>query len=259
MRTLPRTEFEAARKPEPVLALVQKHLGSMSSDPWKGIPELILYDDGTILFKNAGGQPRVGKLSKRQRQNALGRLDELGFNELPGFTDAVPDRLHQTLSYVLRRGANGWVERTRYGHSPTCEASRNFDVILKYVSSLAVANSRPWEPEEIEVRLYGPGDSGVGIPWPPRLPIPQLPKKALRAKKAESASYEYIWPIRYESRLRKLDRKSNTMLSPGVRLSGRNWWMNFRHHVNGRPILEKVMKRDNKNQSRVDCPPRVWE
>lgn len=195
-------------------------------------PTLVVYEDGLAIQNRViRGRPeqRQGRLSTEQVTALVQQIAANGFMDLPRRMTAE-SHMHAQAAMIGVRVGEWWkwvtVEGLHLDALPR-DAPRLDVFASTYCTlwSLDVPDARVWEPEEVDVMLWGYNHAKQAVPWPSDVPPPP---STLKPPKLGEGAYKHRIEGKYEPVLIELLEDA-----PGqaVLFNGEKWAVDLRRRV----------------------------
>jgi hypothetical protein len=201
----------------------------IETDPWAMVigsdsPRLVLYDDGTVIYRADGGYQSV-TLTPADSAALAAKVNLAGIKDYTDYTDATDQPSSIIIDFRTKQAvvAYGATSRHRKAGEPGDKLLAMITILREYQSPDAV----PWEPEAIEVMIwpyeYAPEPS---IIWPEAWPGLDDPATVQRGD-----SYSLFVPIREKEAL--LAFLETRKPRGAIKIGGRKWAVSLRAPLPG--------------------------
>jgi hypothetical protein len=238
----------------PLIVLFERNpwLMSVGSD----FPTLVVYEDGRALFVSGDRQKARVMNGHVDPRAAVSLRDELvagGFMEAAADTTCSRATDQVTVEILVRRGAS-WKMASAYGigKDGSCEgrAPKAFVEAYRRLQKLGPAGAKPFEPDEIEVMIWGfEYARGEPIPWPSDVPAPPANVVPQEDGPYRPRSYDHVVSARFRPQIEKLVRAMDSSKPPrAMLLNGHKWTVVPRALWPGYRLVEDVVRCAYKNR-----------
>jgi len=193
--TIPKTASGAA----PILVVFERNpwLMSVGSD----FPSVVVYEDGRMIFVQEEGRqakPMTGKGDPRVATTLRDQLVARGFTKLAVETNCSDATDQVTVEILLRTGAS-WKMASAYGirRDGRCGVTPPKAFVDGYTAlqRLRPSDSKPFEPEELQVQIWGfEHAKGEPLPWPSEVPSPPITVVPEEYGPYAPKSYDHVIP-----------------------------------------------------------------
>lgn len=239
----------------PLIVLFERNpwLMSVGSD----FPTVVVYEDGRALFVEGDGKKAramIGHLDPRASVRLRDEMVAGGFLEMAANTMCSRATDQTTVQILVRRGVS-WRIASAYGigKDGACEgrAPKAFLEAYRRLQKLGPSGARPFDPEEIEVMIWGfEYARGEPIPWPSDVPAPPANVVPQEYGPYSPKSYDHVVSAKFRPRIEKLVRAMNSTEPPrSMLLNGHKWAVVFRSLWPGYRAVEDVVRCAYKNQA----------
>ena len=242
--TVPKDASNAA----PMFVVFERNpwLTSVGSD----FPSVVVYEDGRMIFVQGEGlqaKPMTGKVDAKVATTLRDQLVAGGFTKLEGETNCSEATDQVTVEIILRTGAS-WKMASAYGLRKNGRCGvippKSFVDAYTALQRLRPSDSKPFEPEEIQVQLWGfEYAKGRPLPWPSDVPAPPSTVVPEQYGPYAPKSYNHVIPAKYRPQVEKLIHAMDSADPPrAMLLNGHKWTVVPRWLWPGYAVVEDVVR-----------------
>jgi hypothetical protein len=241
--------------PEPLIVLFERNpwLMSVGSD----FPAVVVYEDGRTLYVEGDGRKTKVMSGHIDSRAAVSLRDELvvdGFLNVAADTTCSDKTDQITVEILVRRGVS-WKMTSAYGigRDGDCKVRppKPFVEAYRRLQKLRAAGAKPFEPEEIEVIIWGFEHArSEPIPWPADVPAPPANVVPEEYAPNNPKPYDHVVSAKFRSQIDKLTRAMDSSNPPrAMLLNGHKWTVVPRSLWPGYRLVEDVVRCAYKNRA----------